>query len=279
MKKQRIAVVGIGIIGGSICAGLKAADYAVDGYDIQKETLDFAKESGYIDGVAKNFAEYDVVIVALPPRAAIQFMCETKFKPDALVADICGVKGVVEKAVYERDRNYRYIGLHPMAGKEFSGIKNASANLFQGANLIITICEKTQESAVEEVKILANALKFGKIVRCSADEHDRKIALTSQLAHIVSNAYVKSNEVSGCEGFTGGSFQDMTRIAGVDEKIWTDLYLLNRDNVLVELDGLISRLERYQSALKNEDANALSNELKEGRIIRENEVRLARKKE
>ena len=110
---------------------------------------------------------------------------------------------------------------------------------------------------------------FGKIVECTAEEHDKKIALTSQLAHIVSNAYVKSPEVKACDGFTGGSFQDMTRIAGVDEKIWTELYLENKDFILAELEGLIAHLSVYLDALKKGDAEGLSEALKEGRLIRE----------
>ncbi|MBQ9730223.1 MAG: prephenate dehydrogenase/arogenate dehydrogenase family protein [Clostridia bacterium] len=276
---EKIAVIGLGIIGGSICAGLKSAGYAVDGYDIQKNTVEYAKSQGYIDGEVQVLQDYGIVIIALPPRDTMAFLCSARFKENALVADICGVKGAMERAVYCKERNYRYIGLHPMAGKERSGIQNAAKDLFQGANLIITVCDQTQQSAIEQATELSTALGFGKIVCCTADEHDRKIALTSQLAHIVSNAYVKSEEVHGCEGFTGGSFQDMTRIAGVDERIWTDLYLFNRENVLNELSGLIFHLERYKIALENGDAEELAAALKEGRLIREGEVRLARKKE
>ena len=111
---------------------------------------------------------------------------------------------------------------------------------------------------------------FGTIVECSAEEHDKKIALTSQLAHIVSNAYVKSPQVQNCKGFTGGSFQDMTRIAGVDEKIWTELYMNNRAFILEELDGLLSQLSIYRDAIADGDEQALSNALKEGRLIRQN---------
>jgi prephenate dehydrogenase len=161
------------------------------------------------------------------------------------------------------------VGLHPIAGKETSGISSASSELFAMANLIVVRAPQTEETWVNEVKTYAKAMRFGKIVECGAEEHDKKIAITSQLAHIVSNAYVKSPQVQDCDGFTGGSFQDMTRIAGVDEHIWTQLYMSNKDFVLTELEGLIDHLERYKFALQNEDEDALSEALKQGRVIRE----------
>lgn len=267
---KKIAVIGLGIIGGSICASLMKAGYAVDGTDIDKSAVSYALEKGYICDEAQDISSYDAVFIAVPPRATMEILENTRFKNDALVSDICGVKSKVEETVYAKKRNYRYLGIHPMAGKETSGIASASSELFRMANLIITIANKTEKSAVEEMKVYAKAMRFGKIVECSAKEHDKKIAMTSQLAHIVSNAYVKSPEVKNCDGFTGGSFQDMTRIAGVDEKIWTELYMSNRQYVLDELTGLIEHLEVYKTALANADEEALSQALKEGRLVREN---------
>ena len=123
-------------------------------------------------------------------------------------------------------------------------------------------------TALNEAREFARLLGFGKIVECTAEEHDRKIALTSQLAHIVSNAYVKSNQVSGCDGFTGGSFQDMTRIAGVDERMWSELYMLNRPYILEELDGLIKHLTVYKDAIADGNEDDLRRALAEGKEIR-----------
>lgn len=267
MKKT--AVIGLGIIGGSICASLTKAGYLVDGVDLNEKSVEYALKKGYIQNKATDISDYDTVFIAVPPKATLSILDTTKFKDGALVTDICGIKSEIEKRVYEKARNYRYLGIHPMAGKETSGISSASPELFRRANLIFVLCEKTQPSALLEMKEYANAMGFGRIVECSAEEHDKKIALTSQLAHIVSNAYVKSPQVKGCEGFTGGSFQDMTRIAGVDEKIWTELYMCNKDFVLTELDGLLQNLTIYRDALKNADENALSEALKEGRLCRE----------
>ena len=266
---EKIAVIGLGIIGGSICAALTKAGYLVDGTDLKEENVLLAVEKGYIQAKAEDISQYDTVFLAIPPQSTISALENMSFKDGALVADICGVKLCIEQAVYAKARNYRYVGLHPMAGKETSGLASASAALFAMANLIITIADKTEKEALEQIKIYAKAMRFGRIIECSAVEHDKKIALTSQLPHIVSNAFVKSQQVKNCEGFTGGSFQDMTRIAGVDENIWTQLYMSNREYALEELTLLIEHLEKYRVALENADAEGLAECLKEGRLIRE----------
>ncbi|MBQ8319579.1 MAG: prephenate dehydrogenase [Clostridia bacterium] len=266
---KKIAVIGLGIIGASLGGALTRAGYAVYGTDQDAEAVKKAILRGYIAGEAKRIAEFDAVFIAVPPKATVKILDETPFKDGAFVADICGVKEPMEKTVYSRPRAYRYIGLHPMAGKETSGIDAASVDLFENANLIITVCSQTEESAKTEATSYATALGFGKIVVCSAKEHDKKIALTSQLAHIVSNAYVKSEEISGCEGFTGGSFQDMTRIAGVDERVWTQLYAANRGPILSELTRLIDCLNEYKHALQEEDDKTLCEALRAGRLVRE----------
>lgn len=266
---KKIAVIGLGIIGGSICGALTKAGYEVDGFGRSDASVNYALQAGYIHARGTDISQYDVVFIAVPPKATVEYLDAATFKDGALVTDICGVKGSLEKVVYSKKRNYRYVGIHPMAGKETSGIASATPDLFQGANLIITHGVQTDEKDVAEIKEYAKAMRFGKIVECTAVEHDRKIALTSQLAHIVSNAYVKSPQVSHCDGFTGGSFQDMTRIAGVDETMWTQLYMENRDCIQAELEGLIKNLTVYLKAIKEEDAEALSNALREGRLIRE----------
>ncbi|MBR2441874.1 MAG: prephenate dehydrogenase/arogenate dehydrogenase family protein [Clostridia bacterium] len=266
---KKIAVIGMGIIGGSICGSLTKAGYKVDGFDKNEASLQFAITAGYIQAKGRNIADYDTVFIAVPPKATMQYLDTGAFKKGALVCDICGVKEIMEKTVYSKPRTYRYLGIHPMAGKETSGISSATPELFKNANLIITRNDKTEDSAVFEALEYAKAMGFGKIVECTAKEHDEKIALTSQLAHIVSNAYVKSPQVQNCDGFTGGSFQDMTRIAGVDERIWTELYDCNRVHILNELNGLIEHLSIYRDALEKEDSEGLSNALKEGRLIRQ----------
>lgn len=265
MRAQKTAVIGLGIIGASVSRSLVRAGYFVAGSDRDESTLAFALEKGYVSEAAKDLTEYDAVFLAVPPQAAIGILQESRFKDGAFVADLCGVKGALEKVVFSEPRNYRYIGLHPMAGKETSGIASSSGTLFDGANLVIVTTDETDPETLEEAKEYAAAMRFGRITVCGAAEHDEKIALTSQLAHIVSNAYVKSPTAEDCEGFTGGSFQDMTRIAGVDEQIWSQLYLLNGEALLRELDGLIGNLREYRDAVADGDERRLKEVLRAGR--------------
>lgn len=267
---MRIAVAGLGIIGTSIARSLKKTEkYVVDGLNRSESVTRTAIKNGFIDGVAENLSSYDVVFVCLPPESAIEFINKTQFMDNAIVADICGVKGIIEENVLSKPRNFSYVGTHPMAGKETRGIESSSDDLFHGASMIITVNGETKLSAVDVIESLSRDMGFGRIVKCSAEYHDKKIALTSQLAHIVSNAYVKSRQIEDCEGFTGGSFQDMTRIAGVDENVWTELYFMNRENLLDEVERLIEDLTVYRDALKNKDEEKMRLALKEGRLIRE----------
>lgn len=264
---MKICVAGLGLIGGSICMSLKRAGYAVDGWNRSPQSVQYALKNGIIDGAAHDFCGYDVVFVALPPKATLDFICGTAFKNGALVSDICGVKGFIEKAVFSKPRNFSYVGCHPMAGKEVSGIQNACAQLFDGANMVITRNAHTDLPALEALRGLTAAMRFGRLIECTAEIHDKKIAYTSQLAHIVANAYVKDNEIESCFGFTGGSFQDMTRIAGVDEGVWTALYMENAENVSDKIASLINSLAEIKNAIDGGNEQALREALKEGRRL------------
>lgn len=261
---MKIMIAGLGLMGGSAAKALARAGYAADGYD-RPAVLHAAVEAGVVAGEAKNTAAYDVVFVALPPDAAMQWIDGSSFKDGAVVADFCGVKGAIERCVYAKPRNFRYVGCHPMAGKEVSGLQNSCADLFDGASMIVVHGERTDESAVRLLEELYKEMGFGGCKHCSAAYHDAKIAYTSQLAHIVSNAYVKSDTAEGFPGFTGGSFQDMTRIAGVDELLWSRLYMLNLSAVTDELSTLVAHLNEYLRALRAGDEAALRELLREGR--------------
>lgn len=250
-----------------MCLALKKAGHAVAGWNRPSETLKYALKHGVIDCYADDLTAYDVVFVALPLQATVDFIDNSVFKDGAIVSDICGVKGFIEQSIYSKPRNFRYVGCHPMAGKEVSGIENACAELFDGAGMIITHCGETDGNAVKTVLSLSKDMGFGYAVRCSAQTHDKKIAYTSQLAHIVSNAYVKDGELFGCAAFTGGSFQDMTRIAGVDENVWASLYLKNPENVAEKIDSLIVSLTQIKNAVAGGDEEKLKNVLAEGREL------------
>lgn len=266
---MKICVAGLGIIGGSICLALKRAGYFVAGWNRSEKPLKFALERKIIDERAENF-EYDVVFVALPPEATVKFLDEQSFKDGGVVVDICGVKSPIERAVCKKERNYRYVGCHPMAGKERSGIENACADLFDDANMVITRSDKTDRLALDTLRKLTADMGFARIVECGAETHDRKIAYTSQLAHIVSNAYVKSSEIDGCLSFTGGSFQDMTRIAGVDEEVWASLYLENAEKLSKEIEKLTNALAELKDAIDCGERQRLVRLLSDGRQRFEN---------
>lgn len=262
---MNITVYGLGIIGASVCVSLKRAGHKVLGKNRSRGAIDYALEHSYIDGQAQSFEGAEVVVLALPPRVCMEVLDKGVFPQGCIVTDICGVKVPIEKAVYAKPRNYYYVGLHPMAGKETSGITSASVDLFDGKNLIMTRGKNTDENAFAVIRQLGEEMGFSRIAECSAEEHDRMIALTSQLAHVVSNAYVKSPQTADCLGFTGGSFQDMTRVAGVDEDIWTELFFLNRENLVPQLDRLCAHLLEYKRALERDDEEEMKTLLREGK--------------
>lgn len=261
---MKIMIAGLGLIGGSMAKSLIRAGYQVDGFD-RENVLDFALKNNIINNKASDYSFYDIVFIALPPDATINFIQKNNFKDNAIICDICGVKGIVEKSVYSKPRNFRYVGCHPMAGKEVSGIENSVETLFDKANMIIINHKETDNQAVDLLCKIFKDMGFKLIKHCSSEHHDKKIAYTSQLAHIVSNAYVKSPTSKDYVGFTGGSFQDMTRIAGVDEEVWTRLYMLNKDKIAQELNILIKNLNKYLEAFNLNDEEMLKRLLKEGR--------------
>lgn len=260
---MKIVVNGLGIIGASVSASLKRAGHTVLGKNRSREPIEYALAHGIIDGVAETYEGADAVILALPPFVILREI-ERDYPKGIVLADICGVKQPIEDAVFAKRRDYRYVGMHPMAGKETTGIRSSSATLFDGANLVLTRRAETDEAAFATVEGLARDMRFGRIVVTTAAEHDKMIALTSQLAHVVANAYVKSPLTEQCVGFTGGSYQDMTRVAGLDENVWTDLFCLNGGYLTEEIGRLISRLEEYRAALLEENAEKLRELLREG---------------
>lgn len=265
---MRIAIAGLGIIGASLARALKHnTDHTVDGWNRNHKIVEIALERGYIHGEVKDFRDYDVVFVAIPPKATMDFLDTCHVKDNAIVADICGMKKAIANTVYAKERNYRYVGTHPMAGKETAGIESSSETLYKNANIVLIEDEKTDKEALETVKGLYLAMGAGELVICSADYHDAKIAYTSQLPHVVSNAFVKSATCENCETFTGGSFQDMTRVAALNEDTWTELFFLNKDKLKEEIDGLVDRLKKYSATLETDDREQMKNLLREGNNV------------
>lgn len=251
-EKLRIAVVGLGLIGGSFARAIKArTGHTVLGMDAEPHVLQYARAHACIDQAidASGLSTADLVIVALPARATIDFFREhvEHFHPRSILLDVCGVKGEVVKQVEPvlLARGLSYVLTHPMAGREFSGIEYAKEDLFDRASFIIARTPNTQEAACHIVRNLAEAIGFTSIVYTTPEIHDRTIAFTSQLAHVVSSAYIKSDTMENERGFSAGSFLDLTRVAKLNEHMWTELFLMNREPLLHEIDTILLHLQEY----------------------------------
>lgn len=276
---MNILVVGLGLIGGSVCKALKKyTTHFVAGSDINRD-IEFAalRDVAMDEAFDGDYSSFDLIIMALFPGAAEAYLRENigKMPEKALITDVCGIKGVFSERLRKltEDNGLRYVGIHPMAGKEFGGYHNSSADLFQKANFIIAPFEDSREEDIELLRRLSSEIGAGKIVVTSPANHDKMIAYTSQLAHIVSSAYVKSPELELECGFSGGSFQDMTRIATMNERMWTDLFMQNRENLLFELDTLIENLSKYSEALRSADSEEMLRLIAEGRQLKEKNLR------
>ena len=276
---MKILVVGLGLIGGSLCKALKKYTYhTVAGCDINHDIENAALRDVALDEVFDgNYEGYDLIVISLFPEGTERFFAEnaSKIGKNTLITDVCGIKGDFSqrmKKIAERN-GLRYVGIHPMAGKEFGGYYNSTADLFVKANFIIAPFTDSQQSDIDLLNGLAKEVGAGKIVITSPENHDKMIAYTSQLAHIVSSAYVKSPELGLECGFSGGSFQDMTRIATMNEKMWTDLFMQNREHLQYELDTLIENLKKYSAALKSGDADGMRALIAEGRELKEENLR------
>lgn len=273
---MKIAVVGLGLMGGSICKALQAmSDHEVYGVELDEAVAQKALLSNAIDGIwqPQDLVQADVTYICLFPRIAIQFLLEQQvhFRPESIVTDICGVKQAVIEAVEKPllDRGIAYVGSHPMAGRECSGFDAAKEELFLGASWILTPTERTPDHAIATLTDLARVMGCRMVVETTASEHDRIIAYTSQLAHVVSSAYVKSGGLARERGFSAGSFQDMTRVAKLDENMWASLFMLNQNSLLAEIDTLLLHLTQYREALAMGNEAELRRLLKEGRLRKE----------
>ncbi len=276
---MQILIVGMGLIGGSYCKAIHTyTEHKVYGCDIQQQVLEAALAEGTIDGIGNmTDGTYDMIILCLHQRIAINLIQNAlpHIPKGTILVDTCGLKGRMV-----RDLTYRctklgihYVGTHPMAGREKNGYFASIPDLFQGANLIVTPVDSTNEEALQTVKTLSRQMGFGQIVTATPMWHDNMIAYTSQLAHVVSSAYVKDFCMDDALSFSGGSFQDMTRVATMDESMWAALFLDNRDNLLYHLDLLIENLTDYRDALKQRDEDRLQYLIAEGRQIQEENVR------
>lgn len=273
---MKIAVAGLGLIGGSFCYALKKyTDHTVMGINRSKETLVKAKERGAIDIIADNLSlcDADIVILGLYPQLTVDYIKNNanKFKKGSVVIDTCGIKNKICKEITPVAEEYGFVflGGHPMAGKEKFGFDVAEATLFKGASMILTPVTDEQISAAEGVKDLFYTLGFENVVITSPEHHDKVIAFTSQIPHVLANAYVKSPASREFSGFSAGSFRDVSRVAKLNVPMWTELFLENRDALTEQIDILINNISDINEAIKNGDEKRLFELLDKGSKIKE----------
>lgn len=263
-KDTTFVIVGLGLLGGSYAKGLKKAGYRVYGIARRQETIDYALNHRLIDeGSIEPEAfldQADVVIFGLYPHIMIDWIKEHQhaFRPHTLLTDVSGVKVNVADTIqsFLRD-DVEFIAAHPMAGRETSGIEYANTEMFKDANYIIVPTEKNSEGAVAASRQIAEILQFHHIATLSMQEHDEMIGFLSQLTHVIAVSLMNTHDNSHLVEYTGDSFRDLTRIAKINETMWTELFLLNKKILLHEIDAFANELKHFRDTLENEDTEEM----------------------
>ncbi|MCL2126440.1 MAG: prephenate dehydrogenase [Oscillospiraceae bacterium] len=272
---MNVGIIGLGLIGGSFAKAYKASGHTVYAKEIDESIYEFARLSGAVDALLDDdtITKCELILIAIYPRAAIEFIQSnaSRFSPQTTVIDCCGTKQSICACGFEAAARYgfTYVGGHPMAGIEQSGFKYSKANLFKGASMIIVPPKYDDILFFEKIKELLAPACFGNMTITTAKRHDEMIAYTSQLAHLVSNAYIKSPTVREHKGFSAGSYKDLTRVAWLNESMWAELFMENKTNLLSELDLLMASLAEYREALQNEEYDRLRLLLLDGKRLKE----------
>ena len=270
-----VGILGLGLIGGSLARAYALEGHRVLCHDLNEDMLSFAMLAGAVEAplTADNLAECDLILLAIYPEGAAVWLEENAafINKDALVIDCCGVKEEICRRCFPiaKEYGFTFIGGHPMAGNQFSGFKYSRANLFEGAPMVLIPDRFDDIELLERAKKALAPCHFGSFSVTTAEDHDRMIAFTSQMPHIVSNAFINSPTALNHKGFSAGSYRDMTRVAWLNPQMWAELFLENKENVLSELDTLINSLKQYQIAIQNNDEAALVALLNDGKRRKE----------
>lgn len=270
-----VGIVGLGLIGGSFAKAYAKTGHQVLAADIDDSVLKYAMISDIVDGelTTDRLKDCDLILLCTYAGAAIRYLEDNGSfigsKP--VVIDCCGVKRVIVDKGMEIAKKYGflYVGGHPMAGTQFSGIKYSKVDMYKGAPMVIVPPDYNDINLLDRIKKMLVPVGFASITVTSADKHDEMIAFTSQLAHIVSNAYIKSPIAREHNGMSAGSYKDMTRVAWLSPEMWTELCMDNRDNLLKEMDILMDNLQKYKDALEHEDSEELKALFLEGKRLKE----------
>ncbi len=265
IKKVNILIVGLGLLGGSYAKGLKKLGFEVNAITKDKESVDYAVQNGIIDyGTTEIEPEIitkaDLVVFALYPHIFKEWIRENQqyFKSGAVLTDVTGVKGCVVEEIQSILRNdVEFIAAHPMAGKEVSGVQNSDDAIFNGANYIVVPTEKNTEEAIELCCNLGELLGFKQVAILSVEEHDRMIAFLSQLTHCIAVSLMCCNDTPGLEAYTGDSFRDLTRIARINDEMWSELFLSNKQDLLCEMERFKASFDELYEKIKNGDRDGM----------------------
>ena len=272
---MKVGILGLGLIGGSLARAYAKAGHQVYVCEKDRDMLDFAMLAGAVNGELDNQAvgQCDLILLAIYPGGSALWLEENGhlISKDALVLDCCGTKTEVCERCFPVAEKYgfTYVGGHPMAGSHYSGFKYSRSNLFQGAPMVLVPPRFDDMELLQRVKDALEPCHFGRFSVTTAEEHDRMIAFTSQMPHIVSNAFIKSPTAASHKGLSAGSYKDLTRVAWLNPQMWAELCLDNRDNLIRELDGLTEALSQYREALQNNDFASLRQLLQEGKERKE----------
>ncbi len=267
-----VGIVGLGLIGGSLAKAFKRRDgIRVLAHDTNEPVLGFAMISDVVDERLSldNVSRCDLIMLSTYPEASEEWLRKAAphISEGSLVIDCLGTKRDICAMAFPLAEEYgfTFVGGHPMAGTHNSGYKYSREDLFDGAPMVIVPPDFNNIELLEHIKNILAPVGFGHITVTTAEEHDRMIAFTSQMAHIVSNAYIKSPTAGSHKGFSAGSYKDLTRVAWLNPEMWAELFLENGDNLINELDFLIEKLGEYRAAIAGEDRQSLVRILDEGR--------------
>ena len=270
-----VGILGLGLIGGSMARAYALEGHTVYACEKDEDMLSFAMLAGAVHGTLtpETIPCCDLILLAIYPAGSALWLEEhaAEISPTALVMDLCGTKRQICSRCFSLAEKYgfTFVGGHPMAGSQFSGFKYSRANLFDGQPMVLVPHRFDDMELLDRCKQALNPCHFGSFSVTTAEEHDRMIAFTSQMPHILSNAFIKSPTAGSHKGFSAGSYRDLTRVAWLNPQMWSELFLENRDFVLSELSTYIANLEAYRDALAESDQETLIKLLEEGKRRKE----------
>jgi len=270
---MNVGIIGLGLIGGSMAKAYHEAGHYVLGYNRNTSVTEFAIMEGAVDEKLTDASSCDLILLSLYPKACITWLEQhsKEIRQDATVIDCCGTKKEMCEAGFALAEEYGYlfVGGHPMAGTHFSGFKYSRANMFNGAPMVLVPPRFDDMQLIEKITNMLAPCKFGRYSVTTAEKHDEMIAFTSQLAHVVSNAYVKSPSAASQKGFSAGSYKDLTRVAWLNADMWAELFLDNKKYLIPEIDHLTQELIKYRDAMAADDRDTLRDLLEDGKRRKE----------